>query len=180
GGNSAGQAAVFLAGVTNRVYMLIRSAGLAQSMSRYLIRRIEENPKIIVKTYTEIVALEEGEERDNHLKSVHWQNRQTGQIEQHSISHVFIMTGANPNTKWLNNCIALDGKGFIKTGSNLLPEELSAAHWPLSRSPYLLETSLPGVFAVGDVRSSSIKRVASAVGEGSIAISFIHQLLQQK
>ncbi len=181
GGNSAGQAAVFLASVTKRVYMLIRSGGLAQSMSRYLVRRIEENPKIIVKTYTEIVALEEGDEgRDHHLKSIRWQNRQTGQIEQHNISHVFIMTGADPNTKWLNNCIALDGKGFIKTGSNLSPEELSAVHWPLNRSPYLLETSLPGVFAVGDVRASSIKRVASAVGEGSIAISFIHQVLQQE
>lgn len=90
------------------------------------------------------------------------------------------MTGADPNTKWLNNCIALDGKGFIKTGSNLSQEELSAAQWPLNRSPYLLETSLPGVFAVDDVRASSIKRVASAVGEGSIAISFVHQVIQQK
>ena len=121
----------------------------------------------------------EGE--DNHLKSVRWQNKQTGQMEQHSISHVFIMTGADPNTRWLNNdCIALDSKGFIKTGSNLSQEELSAARWPLDRSPYLLETSLPGVFAVGDVRASSIKRVASAVGEGSIAISFVHQVIQQE
>src|SRR6185437_4361555 len=174
-----GQAAVFLAGVTKRVYMLIRSAGLAQSMSRYLVRRIEENPKIMLKTHTEIVALEGGED-DNHLKSVIWKNSKTWQTEQHRISHVFIMTGADPNTRWLNNCIALDSKGFIKTGSNLSSEELSAAYWPLVRSPYLLETSLPGVFAVGDVRSSSIKRVASAVGEGSIAISFVHQVLQQE
>ena len=177
GGNSAGQAAVFLAGVTKRVYMLIRSAGLAQSMSRYLVRRIEENPQIIVKTYTEIVALEGA---NNHLKSIRWQNRQTGQMEQRDISHVFIMTGADPNTRWLNNCIALDSKGFIKTGSNISSEELSIAHWSLYRLPYLLETSLPGVFAVGDVRSNSIKRVASAVGEGSIAISFVHQVIQQE
>jgi thioredoxin reductase (NADPH) len=175
GGNSAGQAAVFLAGITKRVYMLIRSDGLVQSMSRYLVRRIEENPKMIVKTHTEIVSLE----GDNHLKSVRWRNSQTGQTEQHSISHVFIMTGADPNTRWLNDCLTLDGKCFIKTGPNLSPEDLSAAHWPLARSPYLLETSLPGVFAVGDVRASSIKRVASAVGEGSIAISFVHQVLQE-
>ena len=177
GGNSAGQAAVFLSGFTKCVYILIRSGSLAQSMSRYLVKRIEEKPKIIVKTHTEIVSLE----GDNHLEVVRWQNKQTGQTEQHSISHIFIMTGADPNTRWLNNdCIALDSKGFIKTGSNLSQEELSAARWPLARSPYLLETSLPGVFAVGDVRASSIKRVASAVGEGSIAISFVHQVLQQK
>jgi thioredoxin reductase (NADPH) len=89
------------------------------------------------------------------------------------------MTGADPNTGWLNDCLALDSKGFIKTGSDLLPENLSAASWPLLRQPYLLETSLPGIFAVGDVRGGSIKRVASAVGEGSIAISFVHKVLQE-
>ena len=89
------------------------------------------------------------------------------------------MTGADPNTRWLNGCMALDSKGFIKTGPDLLPEDLGAAGWPLTRPPYLLETSLPGVFTVGDVRGGSIKRVASAVGEGSIAISFIHKVLQE-
>jgi thioredoxin reductase (NADPH) len=89
------------------------------------------------------------------------------------------MTGADPNTDWLDGCIALDTKGFIKTGLDLSPENLSTAHWPLARKPYLLEASLPGVFAVGDVRGGSIKRVASAVGEGSIAISFVHKVLQE-
>lgn len=92
---------------------------------------------------------------------------------------VFIMTGAAPNTTWLDGCLTLDARGFIKTGTFLSPDDLSAAHWPLARPPYLLETSLPGVFAVGDVRGGSIKRVASAVGEGSIAISFVHQVLQE-
>jgi len=175
GGNSAGQAAVFLAETTKRVHILIRSAGLAESMSRYLIRRIELAPTIILHPHTEIVALEGAD----HLESVRWRNNQNGQIEQHDITNVFIMTGADPNTRWLNGCVALDANGFIKTGPDLLPEDLSVARWPLARRPYLLETSLPGVFAVGDVRSGSVKRVASAVGEGSIAISFVHQVLRE-
>jgi thioredoxin reductase (NADPH) len=175
GGNSAGQAAVFLAQTAKRVYMLVRSAGLAASMSRYLIRRIENSPTITLRPQTEIVALE----GDNHLYSAYWRNGKTGQTEKHEISHIFVMTGADPNTHWLNGCMALDSKGFIKTGPDLLPEDLGAAGWPLTRPPYLLETSLPGVFAVGDVRGGSIKRVASAVGEGSIAISFIHKVLQE-
>ena len=175
GGNSAGQAAVYLAETAKRVHMLVRSAGLAETMSRYLIRRIEGTPTIKLHPCTEIVALE----GNSHLESVRWQNNQTGQVEEHNIRHVFVMTGADPNTRWLNGCVALDAKGFIKTGPDLLPEDLNAAHWPLARPPYLLETSLPGVFAVGDVRAGSIKRVASAVGEGSIAISFVHQVLRE-
>jgi thioredoxin reductase (NADPH) len=175
GGNSAGQAAVFLAQNAKHVHMLVRSSGLTASMSRYLIRRIENTPTIILRPRTEIVTLEGGA----HLESVHWRNNQSGETEKHEISHVFIMTGAEPNTHWLNGCIILDDKGFIKTGSDLLSDNLSASAWPLMRQPYLLETSLPGVFAVGDVRSGSVKRVASAVGEGSIAISFIHKVLQE-
>ena len=175
GGNSAGQAAVFLAETTKRVHMLVRSGGLAETMSRYLIRRIEETPNIELRLHTEIVELDGGD----HLQSVRWRNNQTGQIEENNISHVFVMTGAAPNTPWLDGCVTLDAKGFIKTGTDLSAEELSAARWPLSRPPYLLETSLPGVFAVGDVRGGNIKRVASAVGEGSIAISFVHQVLQE-
>jgi thioredoxin reductase (NADPH) len=175
GGNSAGQAAVFLAETTSRVYLLVRSAGLAETMSRYLIRRIEETSTIVLRPHSEVVALEGGD----HLESVRWRNRETGQTEEHKIRHVFVMTGAAPNTGWLDGCVVLDAKGFIKTGPALSPEELSAAHWLLARRPYLLETSLPGVFAVGDVRGESIKRVASAVGEGSIAISFVHQVLQE-
>jgi thioredoxin reductase (NADPH) len=175
GGNSAGQAAVFLAMRAKRVYMLIRSESLAKSMSRYLIRQIEETPTIVLQPNTEIMTLE----GDKHLESVICQNNQTGNTEEHKIDHVFIMTGANPNTRWLDGCVALDNKGFIKTGQELSTEDLNAAGWPLARQPYLLETSLPGVFAVGDVRGGSIKRVASAVGEGSIAISFIHQLFRE-
>ncbi len=175
GGNSAGQAAVFLAQTTKRVHMLVRSSGLVASMSRYLIRRIEESPKIVVRPHTEIVGLEGGD----HLESVRWQNNQTGQIEEHKIRHIFIMTGADPNTRWLDGCIALDDKGFIKTGPDLSAENLTASRWPLARQPHLLETSLPGVFAVGDVRGGSIKRVASAVGEGSAAISLVHQVIQE-
>jgi thioredoxin reductase (NADPH) len=175
GGNSAGQAAVFLAQTAKRVHMLVRAKGLAETMSRYLIRRIEQNPAIILRTNTEIVALE----GSNHLESVRWRDHQVGNIETHDIRHVFLMTGAVPGTKWIEGCVALDVKGFIKTGPDLSPEDLAAAHWPLPRAPHLLETSLPGVFAVGDVRGGNIKRVASAVGEGSIAISFVHQALHQ-
>ena len=177
GGNSAGQAAVFLAQTTKHVHMLVRSSGLAATMSRYLIRRIENSPTITLRPQTEIVAVEG--DNQNHLNSVYWRNSQTGQTEKHEISHIFIMTGADPNTSWLDGCIELDAKGFIRTGPDLLPENLSAAGWPLTRQPYLLETSLPGIFAVGDVRGGSIKRVASAVGEGSIAISFVHKVLQE-
>lgn len=175
GGNSAGQAAVFLAQTAKRVHILVRSAGLAASMSRYLIRRIEESPNIIVQPHTEIVALE----GNHHLESVRWKNSQTGQTEENKIRHVFVMTGADPNTGWLNGCIVLDEKGFINTGPDLSSENLSTAGWSLKREPYLLETSLPGIFAAGDVRGGSIKRVASAVGEGSTAISFVHKVIQE-
>ena len=175
GGNSAGQAAVFLAQSAKRIHMLLRSTSLAASMSRYLIRRIEKTPRITLRPQTEIVAVE----GSDHLDSVYWRNGKTGQTDRHEISHVFVMTGADPNTRWLDGCVALDDNGFIKTGPDLSPGNLSAEGWPLMRQPYLLETSLPGVFAVGDVRGGSIKRVASAVGEGSIAISFVHKVLQE-
>jgi thioredoxin reductase (NADPH) len=175
GGNSAGQAAVFLAQTAKHVHMLVRSAGLAATMSRYLILRIENSPTITLRPQTEIVALE----GDNHLNSVYWRNSKTGQTEKHEIRHIFVMTGADPNTRWLDGCLALDDKGFIKTGPDLLPDNLTDTRWSLNRQPYLLETSFPGVFAVGDVRGGSIKRVATAVGEGSIAISFIHNVLQE-
>jgi thioredoxin reductase (NADPH) len=175
GGNSAGQAAVFLAQTARQVHMLVRSGGLVDSMSRYLIRRIEESSNIALRTHTEINALE----GTDHLERVQWRDNRTGTSETHDISHVFIMTGAAPNTRWLDGCVVLDAKAFIKTGPDLSPEDLHAAHWPLARAPHLLETSLPGVFAVGDVRSGNIKRVASAVGEGSIAIALVHQALQQ-
>jgi len=174
-GNSAGQAAVFLAENARRVHMVIRSAGLADTMSRYLIRRIEDHPAIVRHVHTEIVSLE----GNGHLERVGWRDNATGQVETHAIRHVFTMTGAVPSTRWLDGCLALDAKGFIKTGPDLLPEDLATARWPLARAPHLLETSLPGVFAIGDVRAGSLKRVASAVGEGSIAIAAVHQVLAQ-
>ncbi|HSY47503.1 MAG TPA: FAD-dependent oxidoreductase [Thermoanaerobaculia bacterium] len=175
GGNSAGQAAVFLAQSVKHVHLLVRADGLAESMSRYLILRIEENPGISFHPHTELVALE----GDRHLERVRWLEKGGGAAESHDIRHVFMMTGAAPNTRWLDRCVVLDEKGFIKTGPDLSPDELAAAGWPLTRPPFLLETSLPGVFAVGDVRGGNIKRVASAVGEGSIAIAFVHQVLHQ-
>jgi len=109
---------------------------------------------------------------------IRWHDKETGDAETRDIRHVFMMTGANPNTRWLDGCIALDEKGFVKTGPDLSPEELRAAKWPYPRSPFLLETNRPGIFAVGDVRGGNVKRVASAVGEGSIAVAFVHQVLQ--
>jgi thioredoxin reductase (NADPH) len=175
GGNSAGQAAVFLAQTTSRVHMLVRSDGLARTMSRYLIRRIEETPNIELHSNTEVVALE----GNDHLERVTWRNNQNRETESHNIAHLFSMTGAVPNSAWLNGCVACDEGGFIKTGLDLTTEDLAKAKWPVKRPPYLLETSLPGVFAVGDIRGGNLKRVASAVGEGSIAVSFVHQVLAE-
>jgi thioredoxin reductase (NADPH) len=173
GGNSAGQAAVFLAQSARRVFMLVRAEALAETMSRYLIRRIEESPAIDLRTQTEIEALDGSE----HLERVAIRDLRSGTAETLPIRHVFVMTGAVPATRWLEGCLALDESGFIKTGPDLTREDL--AGWPLPRDPYLLETNRPGVFAVGDVRSGNVKRVASAVGEGSIAISFVHRVLHE-
>jgi thioredoxin reductase (NADPH) len=175
GGNSAGQAAVFLAQTAKHVHLLVRSRGLAESMSRYLVRRIEGSPAITLHLRSEIVALE----GDRHLERLRWRDAQRQAVETRDIRHVFVMTGALPSTAWLAGCVALDAKGFIKTGPALSPEDLAAANWPLARDPHLLETSLPGVFAVGDVRAGNIKRVASAVGEGAIAVAFVHQVLHE-
>ncbi len=175
GGNSAGQAAVFLAQTTKRLYLLVRSESLKDTMSRYLIRRIEQSPTIVLCTQTEIVALEGGDA----VERVRWRSLLTGAVETGDIRHVFVMTGAVPNTGWLAGCLALDSRGFVKTGPDLSKEDLAAAGWPLGRPPHLLETSRPGVFAVGDVRAGNQKRVASAVGEGSTAIAFVHQVLAE-
>lgn len=175
GGNSAGQAAVFLASTARHVHMLVRGSGLGETMSRYLSRRIEENPAISLRTLTQIVAVE----GNGKLQRVRWRDDRTGETKTREIGHLFIMAGAVPNTSWLNGCVILDEKGFVKTGAELSLEELARAKWPLARAPYLLETSRPGIFAVGDVRSGNVKRVASAVGEGSIAVAFVHQVLRQ-
>ena len=113
------------------------------------------------------------------LALVVWRDNKTGSVETQNVSALFSMTGAVPNSSWLEGCVACDAAGFIKTGSDLSPEDLAHAHWPLTREPHLLETSLPGIFAVGDVRGGNIKRVASAVGEGSIVVSFVHRVLSE-
>jgi len=175
GANSAGQAAVFLAATARKVYILVRGKGLSSTMSRYLIRRIEETPTIELLVETEIVELE----GDSDLQRVTWLNKVTGERVTRAIGHVFMMTGASPNTEWLHDCVAIDDKGFIKVGTEITRDELATANWPLARQPYLFETSLPGVFAVGDVRANSVKRVASAVGEGSICIQLVHKALAE-
>ncbi len=175
GGNSAGQAAVFLSQHARKVYMLVRSGQLSQTMSRYLIRRIEENPAIELHHHTQIIGLDGPE----HVECVTWRDNKTGQTSAHDIRHVFIMTGASPHTDWLQGCLALDSKGFVLTGHDLDRMTLEQSAWPLSRPPLILETSLPGVFAVGDIRAGNVKRVASAVGEGSIAIHLVHRALAE-
>jgi len=175
GGNSAGQAAVYLADGVKHVHLLVRADGLAASMSRYLIRRIEEHPRITLRARTELVALE----GEAHLERVRWRCSASGEVGSRPIRHVFLMTGAEPNTAWLAGCIALDEKGFVKTGSDLSADDLAAAEWRLARAPHLLETSVPGIFAVGDVRSGNVKRVASAVGEGSISVQLVHKVLAE-
>jgi thioredoxin reductase (NADPH) len=169
GGNSAGQAALFLSTVASRVYLLVRGPGLSETMSRYLISRIEACKEITLKTFTEIEALE----GNGHLERTYWRNTKTGERHTCETQHLFLMTGAAPNTSWLDGCVSLDPKQFINTGAD------AAENWPLHRAPYLLETSLPGVFAVGDVRAGSMKRVAAAVGEGSMAVQFVHKVLAE-
>jgi thioredoxin reductase (NADPH) len=172
GGNSAGQAAVFLSQGARKVYMLVRRGGLAETMSRYLIRRIEENPGIELVVNSEIVGLE----GDTHLECVTWTNKSTGAKTTKNIRHVFIMTGASPRTEWLRGCLELDDKGFVLTGRDL---DGRNGAWALQRAPQMLETSLPGVFAVGDVRAGNVKRVASAVGEGAISVHLVHRNLAE-
>lgn len=174
GGNSAGQAAVFLAQHSAGVEMLVRSNSLADTMSRYLIQRIEENPLIRVHYRCELSSLE----GDGHLECVSWIDNESQEISNTPIRHVFVMAGASPKTAWLSGCVSVDSKGFVLTGRDL-EKVIPPTPWPLSRAPYMLETSLPGVFVVGDARSGNVKRVASAVGEGSIVVHLVHQALAE-
>jgi len=174
GANSAGQAAVFLAGLSKHVHVLVRGAGLAATMSRYLVRRIEETGNITLWPHAEMVGLE----GDDRLRAVRWRNGD-GSIEARPIEHAFLMIGAEANSTWLQGCVALDDKGFVKTGVDVTAEDLARARWPLTRAPFLLETNRPRVFAVGDIRSGSVKRVASAVGEGSICVQLVHRALTE-
>jgi thioredoxin reductase (NADPH) len=171
GGNSAGQAAVFLSEIAAHVHLVVRATGLAATMSRYLVRRIEEHPRITLHVETEIVGLA----GHGQLEQVTW--RKPDGDARNDIRHMFLMLGATPNTDWVEGCLARDANGFLKTGPDLTADDLATARWPAGRPPYLLETSVPGVFAVGDVRSGSAKRVAASVGEGSSAVLFAHRVL---
>jgi len=175
GANSAGQAAVFLANFAKQVTMLVRGPSLAASMSRYLIQRIEDATNVTVLARTQIDALE----GDDGLQRLGWRHLDSGERETRGIRSLFLMTGADPNTGWLERCVSLDEKKFVKTGLELRPEDLASPRWPLPRPPYLTESSIPGVFCIGDARSSSVKRVASAVGEGSICVQMVHRTLQE-
>jgi len=163
GGNSAGQAAVFLSRTTRHVHIIVRANGLAATMSDYLIQRIDQSSRITLHSRSEITALE----GDDRLLRVTWTHRDTSASQTHDISNVFVMIGAEPNTEWLDGCLERDDKGFVKTGKDEQGMALA--------SPYA--TTRPGVFAVGDVRSGSVKRVASGVGEGSVVIQAVHQFL---
>jgi thioredoxin reductase (NADPH) len=164
GGNSAGQAAVFLSGIAKHVHLILRGKSLAATMSQYLISRIENSTRITLHTCTEIEALD----GDTALRCVTWVNRETGQRKTCALGSMFVMIGAEPNTGWLYGTLALDKKGFVKTGTAEAFENTRYA------------TSVPGIYAVGDVRSDSVKRVASAVGEGSVVVSDIHKYLARQ
>ena len=171
GGNSAGQAAVFLAQTSSKVHLLVRSRKLSESMSQYLIARIEAHPRIEIHYLTQIVAVT----GTAHLESIEWKDDSSRVVVTTPIRHVFVMAGAAPRTEWLEDSFLLDKKGSVVTGPDLV--EFENFQWPLSRSPLLLETSVPGIFAVGDTRAGSVKRVASAVGEGAMAVHLVHRFL---
>lgn len=175
GGNSAGQAAMFLAQNGRPVDIFIRGRDLASSMSRYLIQRIEDTPNITLHRRTRVVALEGGD----HLEQIICRDDAAETKTTRAVRHLFAMTGARPNTEWLDGCVALDSNGFVLTGPDILPDVLHGAGWALQRHPFLFETSRAHVFAVGDVRAGSIKRVASAVGEGSVCVQLVHKALAE-
>jgi thioredoxin reductase (NADPH) len=175
GGNSAGQAIVFLASHAAHVHHLIRGADLMKSMSKYLIDRIGSLANVTLHTESEIVAIEGNEEG---VSAVHWRNRQNGNMQRKSTQHIFLFVGADPNTRWLENCgVELNDKGFVCTGLDLSPaDHEQSMYLENRRQPLPLETSIPGVFAIGDARASSTKRVAAAVGEGAAVVAQLHAL----
>ncbi len=176
GGNSAGQAAVFLAETAGKVHMLVRGKTLSETMSRYLTQRITTHPAIELHLQSEVVSLQ----GDSRLERVTWIDKSSGEKSTREIGHVFVMAGASPHSDWLRGCVALDQQGFVLTGRDLDPVLADAPQkWPLGRPPQMLETSLPAVYAVGDIRSGNVKRVASAVGEGAISIHLVQQALAE-
>ena len=172
-GNSAGQAAMHFAEHAARVVMLVRGDSLGKSMSHYLVERIEEHPKIDVRLHTEVAACH-GEE---HLAGLTLKDKSSGETEEVETGYLFVFIGAAPRTDWLDGVVARDARGFVFTGPDIPAHALDG--WPLERAPFLLEASVPGVFAAGDVRHESVKRVASAVGEGSVAVHFMHRHLAE-
>ncbi len=175
-GNSAGQAAVYLAKYAEQVTLLVRGDDLAKSMSDYLIQEIESFPNVDIRLRTEVVDAV-GRTR---LEGLVLRDRATGQTTTMPAGALFIMIGGEPRTEWLEHTVRRNNRGYILTGMDLMPDGTPPEGWLSDRPPFMLETSLPGVFAVGDVRAGSVKRVASAVGEGSVVISFVHQYLQER
>ncbi|HEV8165738.1 MAG TPA: NAD(P)/FAD-dependent oxidoreductase, partial [Actinomycetota bacterium] len=174
GANSAGQAAVFLSRHARRVTLLVRADGLERSMSYYLIRQINDIPNIEVRTRTQVVGMA-GQE---HLEWLRLCDTRTGSVREVAANFLFVFIGAAPCTEWLDGVVARDRAGFVLTGPELLVGGRRPAGWALDRDPYYLEGSVPGVFAAGDVRANSVKRVASAVGEGAMAIQLVHRYLE--
>jgi thioredoxin reductase (NADPH) len=173
-GNSAGQAAMYLVEFASKVVVVVRGDSLEAKMSQYLVDRIFSHPRIEVRLQTDITAVH----GEDHVEAVTLYDRQTGQEETCTASAVFVFIGATPCTEWLEDIVERDEYGFVRTGSDLIRNgKPPKTYWPLDRDPYLFESSIPGVFAVGDVRANSVKRVASAVGEGSVAVQFIHRYL---
>jgi thioredoxin reductase (NADPH) len=173
GANSAGQAAMYFSKYACRVVMLVRGESLAATMSQYLIDEIKKTPNIHVETRARVVEVH----GDQRLEAISVHCGDTNQAERIAASSLFVFIGAEPNTNWLSGVLERDERGFILTGGDLLREGKHPKGWPLERNPFLLETSVPGIFAAGDIRHGSVKRVASGVGEGSIAVQFIHQYL---
>jgi thioredoxin reductase (NADPH) len=176
GANSAGQAAVFFSRYARSVSLLVRGSSLEASMSAYLVEQIAGIEAISVRTCTTVVNAQ----GDGHLEALTLEDARTGERETVPASHLFVFIGGAPRTGWLDGAVVRDGRGFIPTGPALLHEGRRPAGWPLERDPYLLETSLPGVFVAGDVRADSVKRVASAVGEGAMAVTLVHRYLEER
>jgi thioredoxin reductase (NADPH) len=174
GANSAGQAAVFLSRHARRVTLLVRAGGLERSMSYYLIRQIRETPNIQVRTHTQVV----GAAGREHLERISLCDTRAGAVEEVAASYLFVFIGAAPCTEWLDGVVERDPRGFVLTGPDLLAGGERPKGWTLDRDPYYLEGSVPGIFAAGDARANSVKRVASAVGEGAMAIQLVHRYLE--
>jgi thioredoxin reductase (NADPH) len=175
GANSAGQAAMGFSKYAERVVMLVRGDSLASTMSQYLIDQIKATPNIQLWTHASVSEVH----GDTHLEAISVFCSDTNKVDRVPASAMFIFIGAQPGTEWLAGIVERDERGFILTGPDLMAGDRGPKGWTLERDPFLLETNIPGIFAVGDVRHNSVKRVASGVGEGSVAVQFIHQYLSK-